>query len=182
MISSSLSRAPVARWALFALLATAACDDLYTVANLPPSASAEAICTQDGRFFVLLNVRDPERDPVDLELVRTTPERAILPTGTAGDGLAGLTSDRTPKGLPHRIEWAAADSPALCSLAPCAPAECQPARRVEQPTAPLSKVSTCAPRPDTMPPSLALEVYASDGKSPPTVTSADVSFVGPCSR
>jgi hypothetical protein len=186
-----MSRSPGRTTALrasVALLALVACNDEVDVKNLPPTVELQGYCRQDDRVFVTLRVRDYEGDPVDVDLVATVDgSRRRLPSGSAGDGHIGLTSDRN-EGVVHAVEWgvpielAPKCGDGACTPAPCAGPTCESAcqtvkagmcvRTCESLTAedPLSDVTACGPRPDAPPAQLALTAFASDGDNVVTTT------------
>jgi hypothetical protein len=178
-----------------ALLATtlAACDEEVDVEDLPPAVQLEGYCREGGRTYLLVRVQDYERAPVDLDLIADLGGSSTrLPTGTTGDGLIGLRSERGAPGALHRVEWGAAfeTSPdcgeGACAATPCTSDACvrecatlaagqciDTCRALELATEPLGDVETCTGRPGTPPPTLQLTALASDGEN---VTSSEATL------
>ncbi len=148
----------------------AACDELVDVRNRPPAAEAIGLCSEGDRLFVLVRLTDLEMDPADLELVADLSTGAArIPTGPAGDGLTGLSTDRTPDGRLHRIEWAAPCGP---DVTPCTP----PCERLGPS---LSGVQACALRPEAPPAALTLRAIARDEATGAPTESA-LTATSPC--
>lgn len=103
---------------------SAGCDEIVNVRNVAPEVAIDRLCTVDDRLFLEVSVRDYERDPVDLAVIVADGDAPFIAVpGPTGDGVIGLTTDRTEP-IAHRIELAA---PSVCvddpeSLArPCHP-------------------------------------------------------------
>lgn len=100
------------------LLTLLGCDEIYLVDPAPSVVTVHDWCTDNGRLFVRITVKDIEEDAVDVSLL-VGGERLLA--GPAGDGLRGLTSDRDAPGRLHRVHWAAAgdlspaDADAVCA-------------------------------------------------------------------
>jgi hypothetical protein len=98
-----------------------ACDEIVHVRNLGPEVAVVGLCLEDGRLNVVVDVADPEEDPVDLALSVGGQPLAIAPTG---DGAYGLVAGRAVPGERHFVVWALEDTaPASCAsdsaTAPC---------------------------------------------------------------
>ncbi len=172
---------------LLALLAATgtACDEVVDVEDLPPSVRLEAYCREGERTYVVVRIQDHERAPVDVDLVADLGGSTTrLPTGSTGDGLVGLSSERGAPGVVHRIEWGAPFEIArecgsgTCDATPCTNDACvrecaglDPGRCIdtcgalERGADPLADVDVCTGRPETPPTTLRLTVYASDGEN-----------------
>lgn len=145
---------------LGAAAAGAGCDEVIEVRNSPPAVALADYCFEvlEGRrrVFLVLDIADLERDPVDVELVRcdegeAPPCRgAVLALGPGGHGNHGLAAGRTQSPVRHPVEWAHVDD---CAVEGCDD-RC--------PDAPLSRVSACAALPASPPEELTVTVYASD--------------------
>ncbi|MCA9557259.1 MAG: hypothetical protein KC583_01735 [Myxococcales bacterium] len=157
---------------LTACLALVACDEVVDVRNRPPSAEAVGLCSEGDRLFVLVRLVDLEMDPADLELVAMLPDGAArIPTGAAGDGLTGLSTERTAEGRLHRVEWAA----------PCGPDDAPCTAPCDRLGASLSGVQACALRPTTPPASLTVRALARD-TSTGAATETALSVTSPCAE
>ena len=162
---------------LYALCATllalhvGACDEEAHVTNAPPLVKAVSYCEDSGRHYIYLRVRDYERDPVDVELIRLLDgnDQVLLPTGSAGDGVTGLVSTRETPGALHRIEWAR-DPKDPKDYDPCHPL----------PTSVMSKVRDCFPLPEDPPPEITLVVWASDDNEPVKSSSLKLTAQAQC--
>lgn len=87
------------------------CDEIVNVRNVAPEVAIDSLCTVDDRLFIEVSVRDYERDPVDVAIIVADGDASFVAVpGPTGDGVIGLTSDRTDA-IAHRIELAA---PSVC--------------------------------------------------------------------
>jgi hypothetical protein len=182
-----------------AAAALAACDEEVDVENVPPAVRLEGYCLDGDRAYLLVRVQDYEREPVDLDLVAELGGGARrLPSGTTGDGLVGLRSERGAPGALHRVEWGAPFEivaecgDGACAAAPCtsgdcardcaarAPGQCvDTCRALEEASEPLGGAEACTGRPATPPPSLQLAAFASDGESV-TSSAATLTLAATC--
>jgi hypothetical protein len=90
---------------------SAGCDEIVNVRNVAPEVTVDSLCTVDDRLFIEISVRDYERDPVDVAIIVADGDAPFIAVpGPTGDGVIGLTSDRTEP-VVHRIELAA---PSVC--------------------------------------------------------------------
>ena len=101
------------------LVATAGCDDVVNVRNLPPTVALEGLCQEGERWFFQFRVQDLEAHTVDLGIdVGGRP--ALI--GPLRDGPFGLRTARDFPGLAHWLEWAETDClpESECPTAVCA--------------------------------------------------------------
>ncbi len=120
------------------------CDEKIDVENAPPSAQALRWCEAAGRSYFQIELRDLEGDPVDLDLLLELEDQAPIRagSGSSGDGLEGLSSDKQP--ILHRVEWCQAEEFCSCLAEP------------------LSQIKGCASWEPDGPRSLKLRILAQD--------------------
>lgn len=161
-----------------ALLLLIGCDEEVDVANVPPRVTATQYCRDADRLFIDIDVKDHERDAVDVELTADTGRGARrLPGGSTGSGRSGLASERET-GRRHRLEWGTAFEVSTgcgrgtCRLQPCASGGCEaqcdaagPENCVDNCAAlppALGDVEGCAERGAAAPTTLEVTVLATD--------------------
>jgi len=99
-----------------AMVGFVGCDEIVHVRNLGPEVAVAGLCVDDGHLNVVIDVADPEEDPVDLALSVGGQPLAIAPTG---DGAFGLVAGRAAPGERHFVAWAIEGAaPAVCVTEP----------------------------------------------------------------
>ncbi|MFN3198479.1 MAG: hypothetical protein ACE366_08695 [Bradymonadia bacterium] len=114
-----VSKLALAGTAAFWAVTQTACTDEYTLPNVAPEVQAIAYCQQNDRTYLVLEVFDIERDPIDVSIqVSGAPcGGSSLAVGPTGSGVIGLNSERAdhPRRISgerpevHLIEWASGD-------------------------------------------------------------------------
>jgi hypothetical protein len=96
-----------------ALFATAGCDDVIRVRNLPAEVEFVGLCRAGERVYFEIRLQDYEAQPVDVEF-RIGGRPALV--GPTGDGALGLRTDDRFPGLQHWVEWSSGCTP---GASPC---------------------------------------------------------------
>ena len=139
---------------LMAVGLMANCTDEYNLPNLSPEVEATNYCQQDGRTYIVVDVYDLERDPIDLRVeIGEGVGGCVGPmrVGPTGSGTVGLNSERrsqtqgsvSQRPQTHFIEWAGEEAEgSVCD--------------------PNSEVTTCCALPAEAPAEIQLTLQATD--------------------